>query len=167
MNSGNNLHSKKPTVEIQRAPTIAIIDDDIELERAIARVLRANYKCVVNGYSSVEEFLKTIDALPGKESPSDKVDLILLDFHLPGKNGPALVSELEKRNSDILTKGKIMGITADNEPLVYAGFKDAGIEEILIKPLRGLDFSNIAQKAYKICRDLDSVPPKSILSRTI
>ena len=142
-----------------RPPAIAIIDDDLNLTRAIARVLRANYNCVVNGFSSVEDFLIAVDQNPKSDSPSDIADLILLDFHLPGKNGPLLVSELERRNSSLLERSRIMGITADNQPVVYAGFREAGIEEVLLKPLRQIDFGRIADRAYRICRELDSKAP--------
>ena len=144
-----------------RAPAIAIIDDDQNLTRAIARVLRANYNCVVNGFSSVEEFLRAVDQQPGADDPADIADLILLDFHLPGKNGPLLVSELERRNSTLLTRSRIMGITGDNQPVVYAGFRDVGIEEVLLKPLRQIDFGHIADRAYRISRNLDSKPPRA------
>jgi CheY-like chemotaxis protein len=154
-------------VEVLRAPSIAIIDDDLNLARALGRVLKSNYNCVVNGYGSVEEFLDSIDRNPGAESFSDMADLILLDFHLPGKDGPHLVNELKKRNSSLLTRSRIMGITADSEPVVYAGFKDAGIEDVILKPLKQLDYSKIADRAYRICRNLDSKAPVPIFKGTI
>ena len=151
-----------------RAPTIAIIDDDADLTRAISRVLRANYNCVVNGFKSVEDFLRAVDQAPDNQSPADIADVILLDFHLPGKNGPLLVSELQRRSSSLLSHSRIMGITADNQPVVYAGFKEAGIEEVLLKPLQQIDFGHIADRAYRISRNLDSSPPRpSIFKGTI
>ena len=144
-----------------RPPTIAIIDDDADLTRAISRVLRANYKCVVNGFKSVEDFLLAVDQSQRGDSAADIADLILLDFHLPGKNGPVLISELERRRSTLLNHSRIMGITADNQPVVYAGFRDAGIEEVLLKPLQQIDFGHIAERAYRICGNLDSTPPRS------
>lgn len=156
-----NIEKASTQGEILRPPTIAVIDDDKNLTRAISRVLRANYNCVVNGFASVEDFLSAVDQQPGAESPSDIADLILLDFHLPGKNGPLLVSELQRRNSTLLTRSRIMGITADNQPVVYAGFRDAGIEEIFLKPLKQIDFGRIADRAYRISRNLDSTAPRS------
>jgi FixJ family two-component response regulator len=141
----------EPHVEVIRAPTVAIIDDDVELAKAVGRVLRASYRCVVNGYSSVEEFLAGVDKIPSARKPVGDVDLILLDFHLPGKDGPKLVCELKKRNSRMLEKTAIMGITGDDQTVVYNGFKAAGIDEILLKPLRALDYRRIAEQAYKVC----------------
>ncbi|MBN2343071.1 MAG: response regulator [Deltaproteobacteria bacterium] len=164
---GADLVMKKEKSEVLRAPAIAIIDDDRDLTRAVARVLRANYNCVVNGFASVEDFLHAVDQNPHVDSPADIADLILLDFHLPGKNGPLLVNELEKRNSPLLTKSRIMGITADSQPVVYAGFKDAGIDEVFLKPLQQIDFGKIADRAYRISRDLDSKAPAPVFKGTI
>ncbi len=140
-----------PKVEVIRAPTVAIIDDDAELAKAVGRVLRANYRCIVNGYGSVEEFLAGVDKIPSARKPVGDVDLILLDFHLPGKDGPKLVCELKKRGSPMLEKTAIMGITADDQPVVYNGFKAAGIVDVLLKPLRALDYHRIAEQAYRVC----------------
>jgi DNA-binding response OmpR family regulator len=156
-----NIEKISVNGEVLRPPTIAVIDDDRNLTRAISRVLRANYNCVVNGFASVEDFLSAVDQHPSADSPSDMADLILLDFHLPGKNGPLLVSELKRRNSTLLSRSRIMGITADNQPVVYAGFRDVGIEEIFLKPLRQIDFGRIADQAYRISRNLDSKAPRS------
>ncbi|MBN2803440.1 MAG: response regulator [Deltaproteobacteria bacterium] len=153
-------------VEVLRPPTIAVIDDDPTLSRAVARILKANYNCVVNGFRSVEDFLYAVDKNPNIASPEDFADLILLDFHLPGQNGPVLVKELEKRNSPLLNRSRIMGITGDSEPVVYAGFKNAGIEEIFIKPLKMLDYNTIANRAYKICKDMDTLAPDPIFKST-
>ncbi len=150
------LNSYSPDIEVLRPPTIVIIDDDVELERAIGRILRANYDCVVKGYRSVEAFLAAVDM--GKKGPNrvDDVDLILLDFHLPGQDGPKLVDELEKRESVILERSYIMGITSDSERVVYNEFRNAGIQEILHKPLEMLDYRRIASKAYDVCANQDA-----------
>jgi CheY-like chemotaxis protein len=143
-----------PAIEVLRPPTVAIIDDDVELARAVARILRANYKCVVRGFASLEEFLRAIDKKGTGDFDPEDLDLILLDFHLPGRNGPRLIEELEARQSPLLERSHIMGITADTEEGIFDAFKDVGIEEIIEKPLKKLDYGRIADRAYKICSGL-------------
>ena len=143
-----------PTVEVLRPPTVAIIDDDAELARAIARILRANYKCMVRGFASLEEFLHTVDKRNVTDFNPEDLDLILLDFHLPGRNGPRLVEELKRRKSPLLERSQIMGITADSKAGIVDEFNDVGIEEIIHKPLKKLDYGRIADQAYKICAGL-------------
>ena len=143
-----------PTVEVLRPPTVAIIDDDAELARAIARILRANYKCMVRGFASLEEFLATVDKRNVTDFNPENLDLILLDFHLPGRNGPRLVEELKRRNSSLLDRSRIMGITADVKAGIVDEFKDVGIDEIIHKPLQKMDYGRIADQAYRICSSL-------------
>ncbi len=131
--------------QVINPPAVAIIDDDFGLVRAIERILQSNYKCVVYGYPSVEDFLLSVD-----KNEVDDVALILLDFHLPGQNGPKLVDELRKRKSSLLTHSYILGMTGDSERLVHNEFQDAGIEEIIVKPLQQFDFSRISKVAHSV-----------------
>ncbi|MCP4680177.1 MAG: response regulator [Deltaproteobacteria bacterium] len=129
----------------QRPPTIAIIDDDIHLVHAISRILKAHHQCTVNGYPSVEEFLLAVD-----KGKADDVSLILLDFHLPGQSGPKLVEELRKRRSHLLANSYILGMTGDPEKIVHNEFQDAGIEEIIQKPLQKFDYKKISKIAHAV-----------------
>lgn len=155
------------------APNIAIIDDDLNLVHAISRILHAHHACTVEKYSSVEGFLKELDANPEKN-----VSLILLDFHLPGQSGPKLVAELKKRRSPLLTNCYILGMTGDREKIVQNEFHDAGIEEIIQKPLQKFDYNKIskiahavnkhnADLAYHMDYDNDTVLHPNIIKRYI
>ncbi len=140
-----------PKTELIRQPEVVIIDDDVELTRAVARVLKKKYDCKVWGLSSVEAFLDALDGKADLPLREEDLDVILLDFHLPGRNGPKLMDELNRRSSKMLLRTRILGITADGETTVVNAFKDAGIDEILRKPFRKLDFGRIAEQAYKAC----------------
>ncbi len=137
--------SRESSVEVIHQPTVAIIDDDTNFVNAIARVLRSHHECTVEGYPSVEYFLGSVDS-----RKSDNVSLILLDFHLPGENGPKLVDELRKRNSPLLSNCYFMGMTGDREKIVQNEFHDAGIEEIIQKPLQNIDYSKISSLAHAV-----------------
>ncbi|MCP4603161.1 MAG: response regulator [Proteobacteria bacterium] len=130
---------------VVRLPTIAIIDDDINLVHAIARILHAHHKCSVIGYPSVEDFLVDVD-----KGQADDVALILLDFHLPGQSGPKLVEELRSRRSPLLLNSYILGMTGDPEKLVHNEFQDAGIEEIIQKPLQEFHYKRISNIAHAV-----------------
>lgn len=152
-----SAYPSPPTVEVIRQPEVVIIDDDAELTRAIARVLRNKYNCRVWGFSSVEEFLDAVDGKVTAPLRVEDLDIILLDFHLPGRNGPKLVDELKLRSSELLRRSHIMGLTADGQTQVVNSFRDVGIDEILKKPLKKLDFGHIAEQAYKVCSGEDLV----------
>ena len=154
--TGKSTYPSPPVLALTRQPGVAVIDDDIQLTRAIARVLRSKYNCIVRGYASVEAFLESLDHPSPGDDFGNRLDLILVDFHLPGRDGPKLIQELKQRRSPLLGKTHIMGITGDGEARIITEFNDVGIEEILQKPLRKLDFGNIADKAYRICSGLES-----------
>ena len=167
MRRHNSTYPSPPVVEVIRQPEVVIIDDDVELTRAIGRVLKNKYDCRVWGFPSVEDFLDTLDGRREMVVKENDLDLILLDFHLPGRNGPRLVEELERRESPLLHGSRIMGITADGEAQVINSFKDVGIAEILRKPLKKLDFGRIAEQAYKICSGSELLePPKPKIIKT-
>ena len=167
MNRDKSTYPSAPIVEVLRPPTVAIIDDDVELARAVARILRANYKCVVRGFPSLEDFLRAVDMKESGDFNPEDLDLILLDFHLPGRDGPRLVEELKQRRSPLLERSHIMGITADTKEGVFDAFKNAGIDEIIEKPLEKLDYGRIADRAYKICSGLSARhKPRSKIIKT-
>ena len=65
--------------------TIAVVDDDISVRASLARILKsAGFH--VETYAAAQVFL---DA-----GAADVVDLLILDYHMPGKNGLELQREL-------------------------------------------------------------------------
>lgn len=162
-----STYPSAPIVTTERQPGVVIIDDDVELTRAVVRILRTKYDCIVKGYPSLEAFLQALDDPAFHDFFEHRLDLILLDFHLPGRDGPRLVRELVQRRSTLLDKAQIMGITGDNEATVAMQFREAGIEEILQKPLGRPEFGNIADRAYRICSGEESpAPPRpSIITK--
>jgi FixJ family two-component response regulator len=135
-----------------RPPTIAVIDDDTQLQAAVARVLQSGHSCAVRAFASVEEFLASLDS-----DSQAHFDLILLDFHLPGQDGPKLIAELQSRRSFLLDHSYIMGMTGDPERLVQSAFQDAGIEEIIQKPLRRTDFAKISKVATAVSKRMADI----------
>lgn len=73
-------------------PIIAIVDNDLSLLKALARLVRAfGYQAEM--YASAEEFLLRREITP--------VDCLLLDINLDGMSGLALQKRLRSDNSTI------------------------------------------------------------------
>jgi len=73
-----------------RVRWVAVVDDDASIRQALARVL------VVSGigartFSSAEQYLS--------DAGSDEPSCLILDVHLPGRNGFELRDELEARGA--------------------------------------------------------------------
>jgi FixJ family two-component response regulator len=67
---------------------VAVVDDDASIRQALARILSVS-GIRARTFSSAEQYLA--------EAGSDDPACIILDVHLPGRNGFALRDELETR----------------------------------------------------------------------
>ena len=105
-------------------PTIAVVDDDASVCRAISRLLRS-LGMNANTFTSGREFLEQIETMP-----SFHPDCVVLDVQMPGMNG------LEVQ--DLLIRGEhplpIIFITAHNEMGVRERALQAGAVAFLHKP---------------------------------
>jgi two-component system response regulator ResD len=64
-------------------------------------------------------------------------DVVILDQYMPGMNGDQVAREIRKVNQEI----PLIAITSDDSDLNK--LKQAGFNEIFIKPLRGQNYLNI------------------------
>lgn len=67
---------------------VAVVDDDASIRRAVARVFSVSGICA-RTFGSAEQYLS--------QAGSDEPACMVLDVHLPGRNGFALRDELEAR----------------------------------------------------------------------
>jgi len=73
---------------VGRPNLIAILDDEEDFRRALARLLKAHGYAVVS-FASGEELIA--------ESLQSKFDCVLLDLHMPGMSGFDVLAELRRR----------------------------------------------------------------------
>jgi len=69
-----------------------------------------------------------------------KYDLIILDQYMPGLNGDQVARKIRKISKDI----PLIAITSDDDEI--ANLRDAGFNEVFIKPLRGQKYMEIIFK---------------------
>jgi len=105
-------------------PTIAIVDDDASVCRAISRLLRS-LGMNANTFTSGHEFLEQIETMP-----SFHPDCVVLDVQMPGMNGLE-VQELLVRGDKPLP---VIFITAHDEIGVRERAPQAGAVAFLRKP---------------------------------
>ena len=105
-------------------PTIAVVDDDASVCRAISRLLRS-LGMNADTFTSGREFIEHIETMP-----SFRPDCVVLDVQMPGMNG------LEVQ--DLLIRGEhpvpIIFITAHDEMGVRERALQAGAVAFLHKP---------------------------------
>lgn len=105
-------------------PTIAVVDDDASVCRAISRLLRS-LGMNANTFTSGHEFLEQIETMP-----SFHPDCVVLDVQMPGMNGLE-VQELLVRGDKPLP---VIFITAHDEIGVRERALQAGAVAFLRKP---------------------------------
>jgi FixJ family two-component response regulator len=118
----------------QTQPVVAIVDDDVSIQRAMGRLLYAAGWHAVT-FSSAEAFLQTgMQASP---------DCLVLDVWLPGMTGVELLEHLVATGS---TLPAVM-ITGRNDLQMRMRAMQAGAVAYLLKPLDGHELLQALQEA--------------------
>jgi len=102
--------------------SIAIVDDDSSVRKALARLLEAN-SFDAHTYGSAQEFLESLKV--------KKPECLLLDLHMPDYGGLELQHHLRRNGIAIPT----VIITAHNEIGLRDRCSSAGAAAFLVKPL--------------------------------
>jgi two-component system, LuxR family, response regulator FixJ len=101
---------------------VYLVDDDVEVSTALARVL-GTYGLAVMAFTSAEHFLENCDALQG--------GCVVADMRMPGKSGLELQQVLARLRDDL----PVVLITGHGDvPMAVAAMK-AGARDFLSKPI--------------------------------
>jgi len=116
----------------QTQHVVAIVDDDVFIQRALARLLyAAGWQAVM--FTSAEAFLQTgLQASP---------DCLVLDVWLPGMTGVELLEHLAATGSSL----PAVIITGRDDLQVRMRAMQAGAVAYLLKPLDGQEFLQTLQ----------------------
>jgi FixJ family two-component response regulator len=118
----------------QRQPVIAIVEDNVSIQRALARLL-ATASWQARTFASAEAFLHTCrHVVP---------DCLILDLWLPGMTGVELVEQLAAKGS--LLPAILM--TARDDPQMHMRALQAGVVAYFLKPLEGPELLQAVQDA--------------------
>ncbi len=104
------------------SPLVAVVDDDVSVRRALARLLKsANFRVLT--YASATEFLEV--------GLSSAPDCVILDIHLGGMSGLEVLSGLRALGSG----PPVLIITAHDDPQAREAAARWGCAAFLRKPL--------------------------------
>ncbi len=89
------------------APLVLVIDDDIDVLDILSIALE------LDGFrvAAAEDAAKAMECVE-----AERPDLVLLDVHLPGRDGPWLAEEWRRRGYNF----SIITMTSDPEPEIWA-----------------------------------------------
>lgn len=122
---------------------ILCVDDDVQIRFALVAL------CESQGWSSsvasnVQEAVKMFDR--------GGIDLILMDYHLPGINGLEGVRMLRMRSRRV----PIIVFTVDDNQEVADAFLKAGATDFALKPIRALDMISRIRLHIRLLEKLPS-----------
>jgi FixJ family two-component response regulator len=116
--------------------TVALIDDDAPVRKALARVLRSAGFGVLT-FASAEEFLA--------HSPGATPDCLVLDVNLTGMSGVELSQTLRERGVGL----SIVFITAGDDARTLEALTSAGVHTWLRKPIDRLTLVETVRRAIE------------------
>ena len=102
--------------------TVAVVDDDPSVCRAVARLLESA-DLIVKTFASAEEFLNDND--------HERTECVLLDLYLPGMSGFGLQQQLKASGITI----PIIFMTAYEDPSTHERARALGAFDYLKKPI--------------------------------
>lgn len=108
-----------------RMPRLMVVDDQQPNVLILERILRRA------GYDRVDGFTDPLEAM--RSFHADPPDLLLLDLHMPGRDGFAILQEigLRRLNGDFLP---VLVMTGDVDGAVRQRALDLGADDFLTKP---------------------------------
>ena len=118
----------------KKEKTILVVDDDIENARSYCEILMdLDYRCVTGG--DVNAALALLQ--------SEKVDLVITDYRMPGKTGLDFIVALRQIRPDL----PVIMITAYGNIETYLRSMSLGAFEFVNKPITKGEFERIVQHA--------------------
>lgn len=106
--------------------TILAIDDNRDILYTLEQIF--NFQgwrpLLAAGYEEAEKYIK-----------KEKIDLILVDYHMPGVDGISAVKEIRKK----LPKVPIIVLTIEEEEHIVSRFMNAGADDYSLKPVKAVD----------------------------
>jgi FixJ family two-component response regulator len=104
-------------------PRIAVVDDDMSVRKALARLLTAS-SFEIRTYGSARDFMVSLENDP-------RPQCVIVDLHMPEMTG----LDLQKSLFGLGIKIPTIIITAYNEPGISQRCRDAGAAAFLLKPI--------------------------------
>ncbi len=111
---------------MENTKTILAIDDNRDILYTLEQICRFQgwNPLLAAGYEEAERFIK-----------KERIDLILVDYHMPGMDGISTVREIRKK----LPKTPIIVLTIEEEESIVTRFMEAGADDYSLKPIKAID----------------------------
>lgn len=111
---------------MENTKTILAIDDNKDILYTLEQICRYQgwNPLLAAGYGEAEQYI-------GKEN----IDLVLVDYHMPGVDGITAVKFIRKK----LPRVPIIVLTIEEEDEIVKRFMEAGADDYSLKPIKAID----------------------------
>jgi FixJ family two-component response regulator len=123
---------------LNHQPLIAVVDDDAPVRTSLRRLLRSSGFAVAT-FESGDAFLDTLPAAGTEGAP----DCLVLDLHMPGRNGYDILVALLTAHRNIPT----IVITGKEEPGTAERVQASGAVGFLTKPFDESDLLTVVRRS--------------------
>ena len=125
---------------MENKKTILAIDDNRDILYTLEQIFRFQgwNPLLAGGYEEAQQLIKR-----------ERIDLILVDYHMPGMDGISVVREIRKK----LPRTPIIVLTIEEEEQIMARFMEAGADDYSVKPIKAIDLIsriNVHLQYYEI-----------------
>lgn len=111
---------------MESVKTILVIDDNKDILYTLEQICRFQKwnPLLAAGYAEAEQYIK-----------KDVINLILVDYHMPGVDGITAVKYIRKK----LPRVPIIVLTIEEEDAIVQRFMEAGADDYSLKPIKAID----------------------------
>ncbi|WP_176085302.1 ATP-binding protein [Martelella sp. HB161492] len=134
----------------ETVPLSVLLVEDNETNRFVAREMLKRHGCRITEASDGEEGVA--------QAENARFDLILMDVSMPRLDGIAATGMIRNGNGPNRNT-PIVGLTAHALPEDGARLKDAGMQDIMLKPLRAATVSDLVARFAAASVERDETPP--------
>lgn len=110
------------------APNVIVVEDNTDNLLVLEILLTEDVGAVCLGVPSAQQFWALL-----RQQPELHLDLILLDLQMPRQGGAMLLQEI--RDTPVLSKTRIVAVTANVLPIYVEQAKTAGFDGFIGKPI--------------------------------
>lgn len=124
--SALELPEKSDQSETNSGVRVLIADDSLGNQRVLTRVLQGmGYQTVsvANGSDAIVTIAR------------EKIDLVLMDFHMPVKDGPTALKDIRRLPDKTRANTPVIGLSADSSESDMKRWIDAGVDGFVLKPV--------------------------------
>lgn len=139
-----------------------LVVDDNPVNRNILQEQIKHWKCKGIAVESGKDALLVLERARAKNI---KIDLMIIDFHMPGMNGEELFNSV--RNSDAHKHLPIIMLTSVNQDEVSQRLQENGLEAIMTKPARTSNLLNSITECLFKAQSRSETPIKAVLDMSV